>query len=81
MISKNLDVAIKNAKLDDHDVAYALKVTETEVRSWRNGKSIFTVHQLIDLCKLTGYSADFILGIERNIKNWQTTPALKRSID
>lgn len=74
MISKNLDNAIKAANLDDTAVAHTLKVTPTEVRSWRNGKSIFTVYQLIELCELLHCSADHLLGREKTIANWRDFP-------
>lgn len=71
MLSRKLDTAIKNANLDDHEVAHALNVTPTDVRSWRSGKSIYSVHQLIQLCDLLHCSADYLLCREITIANWR----------
>ena len=71
MISKNLDIILKDKNIKNVDVAQALKVSPNLVQEWRSGKSIYTVFQLIDLCDLLDCSADFLLGRGKTIGNWR----------
>ena len=50
------------------EIAKVLNCKQSAVSKYENGKLKYKVEDIIELCKLYGVSADYILGLPKNLK-------------
>lgn len=53
------------------DIAKELKTHLTQYRRWETGETEVPVHIIIELCKYYDVSADYILGLNNELKSYK----------
>lgn len=61
---------IKHCGLTQKQLAEKLGVDPANITNWKTGKNIPSVETLYALCKLLNVSADYLLGLDEELKKW-----------
>lgn len=62
-ISKRIKELRIEKKLTQAQLGDKLSVSQDTISLWENGKSLPTAEYIIEICKLFGTSADYLLGL------------------
>lgn len=69
-IGDRLKAAREDRDLFQEDVAKQIGVTPRQIIRWEKNETEMGIYKLKELCLLYGISADYILGLPRNMK-WE----------
>ena len=61
---------LKHCGLTQKQLAEQLGVDPANITNWKTGKNIPSVETLYALCKLLNVSADYLLGLDEELKKW-----------
>lgn len=61
---------IKHCGLTQKQLSEKLGVDPANITNWKTGKNLPSVETLYALCKLLNISADYLLGLDEELKKW-----------
>ena len=74
----NIDAIIEDSDTKVQDLAKVIGVSTKQIRRWRDGTSEMGIEKLEKLCRYYHVSADYILGLPRDL-DWPRATASARA--
>lgn len=72
MFNNNLKEARENLEMTQKELGYVFGIHETTVSGWETGKDNIPLTKLVRFCNLYNYSLDFVVGLDRKNKDYDT---------
>lgn len=72
MFNNNLKEARENLEMTQKELGYVFGIHETTVSGWETGKDNIPLTKLVRFCNLYNYSLDFVVGLDRKNKQYDT---------
>lgn len=80
MIDNNLKRCREELEMTQTELGYVFGVQKATMSNWENGYSIMPLKKLVKFSNLYGFSLDFILGLDKNNKNYSDKIKLDKKI-
>lgn len=68
-IAKRIKDTIEDSNYNQTQIAEELQVSRRQVQRWITAEQEMGIYKLKKLCQLSGVSADYILGLPKNMKH------------
>ena len=68
LFSERFSQALKQSKYTQKALAEMLEISESNITNWKNGDNLPSVEVLYKLCIILNESADYLLGLDRELK-------------
>ena len=65
-IGARMRYARQQLDMKQHEVAALLGVSRPSIANWETGHAVTTVDRFLELCRLYGVSADWVLGLDKD---------------
>ena len=72
MFNNNLKEARENLEMTQKELGYVFGIHETTISGWETGKDNIPLTKLVRFCNLYNYSLDFVVGLDRKNKDYDT---------
>ena len=80
MIDNNLKRCREELEMTQTELGYVFGVQKATMSNWENGYSVMPLKKLVKFSNLYGFSLDFILGLDKNNKNYSDKIKLDKKI-
>lgn len=69
-IGERISALIEDNNIKIKDLAEQMKVNPRQITRWENDEAEMGIYKLKKLCEMSGVSADYILGLPKDLK-WE----------
>lgn len=80
MIDNNLKRCREELEMTQTELGYVFGVQKATMSNWENGYSVMPLKKLVKFSNLYGFSLDFILGLDKNNKNYSDKIKLDKKV-